>query len=89
VEGVRQDSLPELERTLDALAAAYAAADPARRRTIRADVILARQHAGWAARGAPPERAPEKEEMLLWLRTWLENPPLFPAWVALRKRRQP
>jgi hypothetical protein len=30
-----------------------------------------------------------KAEMALWLHTWLENPPLFGAWVELRKRRTP
>jgi hypothetical protein len=27
----------------------------------------------------------QKEEMVLWLVTWLENPPLFPDWVRLRR----
>jgi hypothetical protein len=39
-------------------------------------------HARWAARRKPGE----KEEMLLWLMTWLENPPVFLEWVKLRRR---
>ncbi len=27
----------------------------------------------------------EKEEMALWLLTWLENPPVFTEWVRLRR----
>jgi hypothetical protein len=38
-------------------------------------VITARDHAKWT----------HKDENLLWLTTWLENPPLFPAWSRLRK----
>lgn len=87
VEGVRQDGLADLERTLDALAREYEAGDAMRRRAVRAEVILARQHAVWAARAAAAEKLAEKEEALLWLRTWLENPPLFPAWAALRRSR--
>jgi hypothetical protein len=27
----------------------------------------------------------DKAEMILWMITWLENPPLFPQWVRLRR----
>lgn len=80
VEGVRQDSLANLERTLLALAAEYRAGGEARRRQVRAVVIEARRHAALASRRKP------KAEQLLWLRTWLENPPLFAGWVELRRR---
>lgn len=80
VEGVRQDSLENLERTLLVLAEIYQAGDAERRRQVRAMVIAARQHAVYASRRKP------KEEQLLWLRTWLENPPLFADWLDLRRR---
>lgn len=80
VEGVRQDTLENLERTLLALAAEYEAGDAERRRRVRAVVKEARSHAALAARRKP------KDEELLWLRTWLENPPLFAEWVELRRR---
>ena len=80
VEGVRQDTLDHLARTLLALAAEYEAADLAHRKQLRALVITARQHAAFAARLKP------KDEDILWLRTWLENPPLFPAWLEIRRR---
>ncbi|MGJ5820132.1 hypothetical protein [Paludibaculum fermentans] len=88
VEGVRQDSFEHLERTLLALGTEYELGDTARRKEVRGTVITARQHADWAMRNpnsSEVHRA-EKAEMVLWLRTWLENPPLFPAWLLLRKR---
>ncbi len=80
VEGVRQDTAENLARTLLALAAEYEEGDAARRRQVRAAVIEARQHAVFASRNKP------KEEDLLWLRVWLENPPLFAEWLELRRR---
>lgn len=80
VEGVRQESLEELERTLVALLAEYEAGSDVRRRQVRQIVITAREHAMWAAR-----KHPEKQETERWLLTWLENPPAFPIWVKLRR----
>lgn len=73
VEGVRQEDLPTLERTLLALLGEE-------RRAARTLVIEAKQHARWAAK-----KYPEKEEMILWMLTWLENPAIFPQWLAIRK----
>ena len=84
VEGVRQSTFEELERTLIALGKEYESADARRRRSIRAVVITARDHARLAARR--PESAPAKNEMVLWMNTWLENPGAFPLWVDLRKK---
>lgn len=88
VEGVRQEDPGELRRTLTRLAAEYVAAGTERRKAIRALVISARQHAEWASRSrkADEARRAEKAEMVLWMRTWLENPPLFAAWAVLRLR---
>ncbi len=80
VEGVRQETLGELERTLLALAAEYERGDAARRAQVRALVLTARRHTELAARRKP------KDEELLWLRTWLENPLVFPVWARLRRR---
>lgn len=87
-EGVRQDTFDDLERTLIALAGEYERGDAARRRSVRALVITAKDHAGFAARSSKVEAGQRavKEEMLLWMRTWLENPALFGAWVGIRKR---
>jgi len=86
VEGVRQESFKALEASLAALLDEYEAADPPRRAAVRKLVIAAKDHAHWAAR--KPERKEEKEEMILWMLTWLENPPLFRDWVRLRRRAQ-
>lgn len=83
VEGVRQETPAELERTLLALAAEYEKGGAARRAQVRALVLEARRHMELAARRKP------KEEELLWLRTWLENPLVFPIWARLRRRACP
>lgn len=74
VEGVRQDSLAALERTLLALLEQDHAA-------ARKLIIEAKDHARLALK-----KHPEKDEMILWMLTWLENPGIFPQWLALRKR---
>lgn len=75
VEGVRQSNLGVLELSLLALLAEYEGGDVLHRQAVRKLVITAKEHARWAG----------KRENVLWLRTWLENPPLFPAWARLRK----
>jgi hypothetical protein len=75
VEGVRQSNLGVLELSLLALLAEYESGDALQRQAVRKLVITAKEHARWAG----------KAEHVLWLATWLENPPLFPAWARLRK----
>jgi hypothetical protein len=92
VEGVRQDSFQELERTLVALAREYQnatdAGDQGRAARCRGAVLTGKDHARLAARrpGASPESKAQKEEMASWMLIWLENPTLFPTWLALRKK---
>jgi hypothetical protein len=83
VEGVRQGAFDELEASLLRFQAEYERGDPARRAAVRRGVVTSKEHARLAARNAA-KRA-EKEEMVLWLVTWLENPPLFADWVRLRR----
>jgi hypothetical protein len=86
VEGVRQDSFDGLERTLVALTAEYEHSDRDRTRSIRRMVITAKEHARFAARAAKDAaKRADKLEMADWMLTWLENPPLFPQWVRLRR----
>jgi hypothetical protein len=85
VGGVRQGGLDELEASLLALLTEYEQGDRVRRAAVRRLVILAKDHARWAMRKS--REAADKEEMILWMVTWLENPPLFPEWVRLRLRR--
>ena len=80
VEGVRQESFQSLERTLLTLREMYREC-PAQTRRL---VIAAKDHAKLAARRA--EAKTTKEEMALWMLTWLENPALFGDWLAMRKR---
>lgn len=76
IEGVRQSTLEELESSLLALLKEYESGDAAHRTIVRKLVIMAKDHARWT----------HKEENSLWLTTWLENPPLFPAWAKLRRK---
>lgn len=91
VEGVRQDSFEELERTLLALAEEYAGARAGGRREAaamcRRAVVTAKDHARLSLRRAtePGQRA-RKEEMISWMLVWLENPEAFPVWLRLRKQ---
>ena len=85
VEGVRQDSPEELERTLLGLQAEYSAGYRAGPRRL---VIEAKDHARLSLhRLDPPSRA-VREEMILWMLTWLESPEAFPVWLRLRKQRR-
>ena len=83
VEGVRQGSLDELEASLLRFQAEYDRGDAARRAAVRRVVITSKEHARLAGRN--PAKLAEKEEMILWMLTWLENPPLFGDWVRLRR----
>src|SRR6202050_3600048 len=83
VEGVRQESFDALESSLLRLLADYEQGDAAARSRVRHVVIAAKEHARFAARRE--EKREEKEEMALWILTWLENPPVFPEWVRLRR----
>ena len=84
VEGVRQETFAALESSLLSFLEEYDRADAVGRMAVRREVIEAKEHARWAARN--PEKRAEKEEMALWMLTWLENPPLFPQWVKLRRQ---
>ncbi|MBV8844841.1 MAG: hypothetical protein JO307_18700 [Bryobacterales bacterium] len=83
VEGVRQETLDTLEGSLLRLLDEYEAGDRGRRVLVRRLVITAKDHARWASRNE--QKRAEKQEMILWVTTWLENPPLFRDWVRLRR----
>jgi hypothetical protein len=83
IEGVRQESFDALEASLLKLLDEYEQGDAARRSRVRKIVIEAKDHARLASR--KPELRADKEEMILWMLTWLENPTVFPGWVRLRR----
>ena len=71
---------------LIALAGVYDAGTLEVKRRCRDEVIEARQHALWAqARLEGAERA-ERERMRATMLVWLENPGVFAAWAAARRR---
>jgi hypothetical protein len=83
IEGVRQDSEANLERTLTALAAVY----EEQPNEARLKVLESRRHLDFALRKDPAN--PLRQVVLLHLRTWLENPPVYPLWLALQKQKPP
>jgi hypothetical protein len=97
IAGVRQSNLEELEASLLALLDEYERGDPPRRAAVRRLVITAKDHARWASRRvqgassrspvdpASHQAGSSKSEMILWMVTWLENPPVFREWIRLRK----
>jgi hypothetical protein len=89
VEGVRQDSLQDAERTLLALSDDYVAGSSESRKKLRTAVIESKDRLRWTLNRSPdPDRQAMNEEILLWVMTWLENPQVFPAWLALRRRAE-
>lgn len=86
VEGVRQDSAEALERTLCALSGVYETGTLEERSHCRGEVIEARQHALWAMAKLEGDARRQREEMRAAMLVWLENPGLFPTWVAARRR---
>jgi hypothetical protein len=93
--GIRQHTFEELEQSLGEMLAVYteavAAQDRARARYARRQVIAAKDRARFLTRNprTPAEKKAQKEEMVQWMLVWLENPEVFPAWVAARKRVKP
>lgn len=83
VEGVRQETLDALESSLLRMLIEYEAGERERKALVRKAVITAKDHARLASR--KEEARSVKEEMILWMLTWLENPVLFPDWLRLRK----
>lgn len=72
VEGVRHDSFENFDRTLAALPPAKEA---------RRLVLESKQRLRWSKK-----QDAERQEMMLWTQTWLENPTVFHVWRTLRKR---
>ena len=83
VEGVRQEMLEALESSLLRMLAEYEGGERERKALVRKAVITAKDHARLASR--KEEVRALKEEMILWMLTWLEHPGLFPDWLRLRK----
>lgn len=90
--GVRQHSLEELEESLGEMLQVYmeatAAGNRERARYCRRQVIGAKDRARFQAEDSrtPADKKALKEEMAAWMLVWLENPEVWPAWVAARKR---
>ncbi len=84
VAGVRQRNLDELESSLLALLDEYESGDAQRKQQIRRMIIDAKDRARWHAPKSP-EDASNRQEVVSWMLTWLENPPLFRDWIKIRR----
>jgi hypothetical protein len=84
--GVDQNTFATLRDSLVALTACYESGPFETRQRVRRIVITAKDHAKLAARNqhVAPEKRLQKEEMVTWMLTWLENPVVFPLWAELR-----
>ncbi len=80
VEGVRQDHLESLCRTLSKLSDIYA--DETKRS--RECVLEAKRHAQILL--AKHSVDAWRKQVLLHLNTWLENPAIYPVWSQLQKQ---
>jgi hypothetical protein len=89
--GIRQHTLEELEQSLAEMLGVYAdamtAGERGRARYCRRQVIGAKDRARFIANDGrtPSDKKAVKEEMVEWMLVWLDNPEVFPAWVAARK----
>ncbi len=83
---VNQKSLQELEKSLLALAAIYAA-EPNSALKCREAVIRAKDRARFASRNPKVtlETSTRKSEMVEWMLVWLGDPAMFAEWARLRK----
>lgn len=88
VEGIRQTTFSELEDCLTRFTEEYARTVRQGQTALRRLAVRAKEHARLAARSrnTSERKRAEKTEMILWLTTWLENPPLFPEWVHIRRK---
>jgi hypothetical protein len=86
IGGVRTDSFPALEASLLEMADEYAKGTCAG--DCRRAVIQAKDRARFISRNekVDPGKRRQKAEMVEWMLVWLENPGIFEAWVALRKK---
>jgi hypothetical protein len=90
--GIRQHTFEELEQSLVDVLQVYRDAlsngQRDRARYCRRQVIAAKDRAKFLASTprSTPDKRTQKEEMALWMLTWLENPEVFPAWVDARKK---
>lgn len=83
IAGVRQANLDDLEESLLLLLDEYERGDRFKQAAVRNLVITAKEHARYATKTS--QSASNKKEMILWMLTWLENPPVFRQWIALRR----
>lgn len=86
--GVEQHTFEELESSLRELSEVYAARTDLRR-YCRDQVIAAKARARFVSSSEKAEEGKRllKKEMAEWMLVWLDDPAMFPAWAAMRRRQ--
>ena len=86
--GVNAHSLDLLESGLRELSRVYEER-PDLRHYCRHQVIAAKDRARWVSKSSLVDEARRvmKAEMVDWMLVWLDDPALFPGWVALRRQQ--
>jgi hypothetical protein len=88
--GVETKTMEALEESLVAMTELYAGALD-RRKACRATVIASKDRTRFASKNqkVEPDKRALKAEMVEWMLVWLDDPALFPAWAAIRKKVRP
>ena len=81
--GANAHSFDELEQCLRELSRVFGERADLRR-YCRDQVIAAKDRARWASKNEL--KRVMKAEMVEWMLVWLDDPALFPVWVALRRQ---
>jgi hypothetical protein len=86
VRGVVQHTFDELAASLIELAEVYATR-PDLRRTVREQVIAAKDRARWASRNPRTDEDTRRRKagMCEWMLVWLDDPAMFETWARLRQ----
>lgn len=82
VEGILSDNMEQLERTLGALAAIY----DSDKTSTRQLVLDSKRHHRMALLRRPADEW--RNEVLLHINTWLENPGIYRIWAELERRKR-
>jgi hypothetical protein len=85
--GVQTKTIEALEESLVAMTELYVGVSDARR-VCRATVIASKDRTRFASKNEKVEldKRALKAEMVEWMLVWLDDPAMFPAWAAIRRK---
>jgi hypothetical protein len=88
--GVETKTMETLEESLVAMMELYVGVLDAQR-VCRDTVIASKDRTRFASKNqkVEPDKRTLKTEMVEWMLVWLDDPAMFPAWTAVRKKVRP